>query len=79
MKLNVVERNGLLLPAELAVAIGLGCPKCDDACMVPPRLGQTSPEIQAFLKKHAECGRLESLEKRANGELGITGVFAPKG
>lgn len=75
MKLNVVERNGLLLPAEMAVEIGFGCPKCDDSCTVPTRLGQMSPEIQAFLKKHQTCGKLETLERRANGELGITGKF----
>lgn len=78
MRLNFNERNGLLLPAELAVEIGFGCPKCDDSCTVPTRLGQTSPEIQAFLKKHQACGELESLEKRANGELGITGRFSTK-
>lgn len=75
MKLNLVERGGLLLPAKMAVEMGMGCPKCDDACLVPTRLGAVSPEIQAFLKKHQNCGKLETLEKLANGELGITGNF----
>ena len=77
MRLDVVERNGLLLPAKLAVEIGFGCPKCDDACLVPTRFGQASPEIQTFLKKHHTCGRLETLEKLASGELGVTGHFPP--
>lgn len=75
MRLNLVERNGLLLPAEMAVEIGFGCPKHDDHVLVPTKLGVISPEIQAFLKKHQACGKLETLEKRANGELGITGKF----
>jgi hypothetical protein len=75
LKLNLVERNGLLLPAEMAVEIGFGCPKHDDHVLVPTRLQTVSPEIQAFLKKHADCGKLETLEKRADGEVGITGRF----
>jgi hypothetical protein len=75
LKLNLVERNGLLLPAEMATEIGFGCPKHDDSVLVPVRLGASSPEIQAFLKKHADCGKLETLEKRADGKMGITGHF----
>jgi hypothetical protein len=73
--MNLVERGGLLLPAQMAVEIGFGCPKHDDHVLVPTRLGAVSPEIQAFLKKHADCGKLETLEKLASGEVGITGHF----
>jgi hypothetical protein len=73
MKLDVVERNGLLVPRHLAVEMGFGCPKCDDHVLVPTKLGAPDPAIQTFLQKHQGCGELETLEKLASGEVGITG------
>jgi hypothetical protein len=78
MKLDLVERNGLLVPRRVAVEMGFGCPKCDDHVLVPTHFGTTNTRVQVFLALHQNCGPLDTLEKLANGEVGITGQMSPK-
>lgn len=70
------EVNGVIVPVSLPDAIGLGCPMCDDAFIVPmaTRQEELSAITTAFLKKHDACGNLESLERRGSTTQ-ITGTL----
>ncbi len=75
------EVDGLLLPAKLPTAIGLGCPACDDHVLVPfsrVELGGNHPDIAAFVSRHTKCRPpLHTLEVH-DGQTTVTGELREK-
>lgn len=70
----------LLVPSTYPDRIGLGCPKCDrfelvelTACAGDVRENEA---IRQFMRKHADCGKLEQLEQRGD-RFRVTGTIDP--
>jgi hypothetical protein len=68
------EVAGVLIPAVLPEKAGLGCPKCDDHVLVPftSIRGGSHVEVEVFVKKHIDCGPLDTLEVHG-GRVVMTG------
>jgi len=68
------EVAGVLIPAVLPEKAGLGCPKCDDSVLVPftSIRGGSHPEVEAFVKRHTDCGTFDTLEVHG-GQVVLTG------
>lgn len=76
----MVERGGLLVPEQFADEAGLGCEKCDQAEMVPMRLGMDvmQQHTSDFLSRHGEHGTIHTLEKHGSRTY-VTGELRKKG
>ena len=74
------EVAGVLIPAVLPEKAGLGCPKCDDSVLVPftSIQGGSHPEVEAFVKKHIDCGPFDTLEVHS-GRVVLTGQLRDAG
>ncbi len=72
--------GSVLLPSGYPDLVGLGCPKCDDHELVSTSAAVGPPASQSviakFVKRHADCGALEQLEKHGD-ELRVTGYVNP--
>lgn len=72
--------DGIWLPQNPAVKIGLGCPKCDDAEIIPTnqREHDVTKICAGFQRKHRACGKIETLEVQIHGGkecLIVTGLL----
>ena len=73
--------NGLWVPQNPAVKVGLGCPKCDQADIVP--VNQRDHDLTKiclqFQREHRACGRIETIEVQMHGgkECMIVTGFLP--
>jgi hypothetical protein len=79
MRRTTTERwkqvGNILVPARVPEKVGLGCPKDDDHELVSfTQMGEAAEQkrIEAFVKKHAACGPLDTLEVH-EGRLEKTG------
>ena len=72
------NESGLLIPNTVASHAGFGCPKHDDHFLVSlgadQDKGMITEATKAFLKKHDDCGDLETIERRG-GRLFVTGLI----
>lgn len=68
--------GALYVPSTCPEQIGVGCPRCDDHELIPYATGHGDFQaaISGFMKRHAPCGDLESIEI-LNGRLRVTGIF----
>lgn len=66
--------GGVWIPQKPAEKVGLGCPKCDDSEIIPVHQNDhnVAKLTTAFVKRHKDCGDLETLEVQG-GRLIVTG------
>ena len=78
-ELRMVEKNGILVPANLATEAGVGCDTHDDHELIPMSFGpeKLGELVTKFLAKHQNCRTIVTLEKHGN-RLFVTGKLVLK-
>jgi hypothetical protein len=77
---KLIQINGVWVPQTPAVKIGLGCPKCDRAEIVPTRQREhdVSKICSGFVRDHRDHGPIETIEVQIHGgreEVIVTGFL----